>query len=41
MVGEVPSAPGAGRTPASLDELRVGDATAAELRWLASDDVRR
>ena len=35
MVGEVPTAPGSGRLPASLAELRVGDATAVELRWLA------
>jgi hypothetical protein len=33
MVGEVPLAPGHGRLPVSLDELRVGSATAAELRW--------
>ncbi len=31
MVGEVPLAPGRGRNPASLDEVRMGDATAAEI----------
>jgi hypothetical protein len=32
MVGEVPLAPARGRNPAALDEVRIGAATAAELR---------
>ena len=34
MVGEVPLAPGQGRNPKSLDEVRVGDETAREVVWL-------
>lgn len=34
MVGEVPLAPGQGRNPKSLDEVRVGDETAREVGWL-------
>jgi hypothetical protein len=34
MVGEVPVAPGQGRLPESLDELRVGPVTAAEIGWV-------
>lgn len=34
MVGEVPLGPGAGRLPASLAELAVGEATAREIGWL-------
>ncbi|HET8723161.1 MAG TPA: hypothetical protein VFM53_03080 [Anaeromyxobacteraceae bacterium] len=33
MVGEVPVAPGRGRLPASLEEMRVGPATAREIGW--------
>jgi hypothetical protein len=33
MVGEVPTAPGAGRLADSLDELQVGPATAREIGW--------
>jgi hypothetical protein len=33
MVGEVTLSPQKGRTPRSLDELRVGTLTAEELRW--------
>lgn len=33
MVGEVPLGPQLGRLPDSLDEVRVGPATAAALRW--------
>lgn len=33
MVGEVPLAPGAGRLPASAEEIGVGAATARELGW--------
>lgn len=34
MVGEVPLAPGEGRVPKSLDEVRIGDVTAEEIGWL-------
>jgi hypothetical protein len=34
MVGEVPLAPGRGRLPESLEELRVGEATAREIGWI-------
>ncbi|QRN93206.1 hypothetical protein JRI60_28855 [Archangium violaceum] len=34
MVGEVPLGEGQGRLPESLDEVRVGPATAAALRWV-------
>lgn len=34
MVGEVPTGPGRGRLPASLDELAVGEATAREIGWI-------
>ena len=34
MVGEVPLAPGRGRLPGSLDELRIGEATAREIGWI-------
>jgi hypothetical protein len=34
MVGEVPIAPGRGRLPGSLEELRVGPVTAAEIGWV-------
>jgi hypothetical protein len=34
MVGEVPLAPGQGRIPRSLDEVRIGDETAREVGWL-------
>lgn len=33
MVGEVPLAPGKGRVPKSLDEVRIGAATAKEIGW--------
>jgi hypothetical protein len=33
MVGEVPEGPRKGRLPRSLDEVRVGAATAAEVGW--------
>jgi hypothetical protein len=33
MVGEVPLAPGSGRTPKSLAEVRVGPVTASEIGW--------
>jgi hypothetical protein len=33
-VGEVPTGPGSGRLPESLDELRVGEATAREIGWI-------
>jgi hypothetical protein len=33
MVGEVPLAPGRGRLPGSLEELRIGEATAREIGW--------
>jgi hypothetical protein len=36
MVGEVPLAPGQGRLPASLAEIRIGPATAREIGWLPS-----
>ncbi len=36
MVGEVPIAPGQGRLPSSLAELRVGPATAREIGWTAA-----
>jgi hypothetical protein len=34
MVGEVPLAPGRGRLPESLEEVRVGEATAREIGWI-------
>jgi hypothetical protein len=34
MVGEVPIAPGRGRLPESLEELRVGPLTAREIGWI-------
>ncbi len=34
MVGEVPLGPGRGRLPESLEELRVGEATAREIGWI-------
>jgi hypothetical protein len=34
MAGEVALAPGRGRLPASIDELRVGEATAREIGWI-------
>lgn len=34
MVGEVPLAPGRGRLPESLEELRIGEATAREIGWI-------
>ena len=34
MVGEVAVAPGRGRLPASIEELRVGPTTAREIGWL-------
>lgn len=34
MVGEVPLGPGRGRLPGSLEELRVGEATAREIGWI-------
>lgn len=34
MVGEVAVGPGRGRLPATLDEMRVGDATAREIGWI-------
>jgi hypothetical protein len=34
MVGEVPIAPGRGRLPESLEELRVGPVTAREIGWV-------
>lgn len=34
MVGEVPLAPGEGRLPKSLDEVRIGAVTAEEIGWL-------
>ncbi|HVP67058.1 MAG TPA: hypothetical protein VMT17_07325 [Anaeromyxobacteraceae bacterium] len=33
MVGEVATGPGGGRLPSSLDEVRVGPATAREIGW--------
>lgn len=33
MVGEVPLAPGQGRVPKSLDEVRIGEETAKEIGW--------
>lgn len=33
MVGELPLAPGKGRIPKSLDEVRIGDVTAGEIGW--------
>lgn len=33
MVGEIPTGPGAGRLPDSLEELRIGPATAREIGW--------
>jgi hypothetical protein len=33
MVGEVPTAPGRGRLPRSLGEVRIGPATAREIGW--------
>jgi hypothetical protein len=34
MVGEVPIAPGRGRLPESLEELRIGPLTAREIGWI-------
>ena len=34
MVGEVPLGPGRGRLPESLEELRIGEATAREIGWI-------
>jgi hypothetical protein len=34
MVGEVPLAPGRGGLPESLEELRIGEATAREIGWI-------
>ena len=34
MVGEVPIAPGRGRLPESLEELRIGPVTAREIGWI-------
>lgn len=34
MVGEIPLGPGRGRLPGSLEELRVGEATAREIGWI-------
>jgi hypothetical protein len=34
MVGEVPLEPGRGRLPESLEEVRVGEATAREIGWI-------
>lgn len=34
MVGEVPLGPGRGRLPVSLEEMRVGPATAREIGWV-------
>ncbi len=36
MAGELPTAPGAGRVPGSLDEQRVGAATARAIGWRAA-----
>jgi hypothetical protein len=40
MVGEVPLAPQRGRLPSSLEELRVGPATAREIGWILAADGR-
>ena len=41
MAGEVPLSPGRGRLPASLDEVRVGAATAREIGWMGGPRRRR
>lgn len=33
MVGEVPDGPGAGHVPAGLEEVRIGPATARQVKW--------
>ncbi len=41
MVGEVPTAPGQGRLPSSLAEIRVGPVTAREICWVGGADGAR
>jgi hypothetical protein len=40
MAGEVPTAPGAGRVPDTLDEVRIGAQTAAEIGWISNISAR-
>lgn len=36
MAGEIPESPGHGRQPKDLSEVRLGEATARAIRWLAA-----